>query len=220
MPRPQKPRPQSAPPLRLVSLNTRSGLISRQEVRYEAQSKDDMANNASHHGMKARCSDYRPPRPRRTPPRPQTPASVDEYPGYPSRWANQRENTGEVSRAKTPEFKAGALSEGKMRDYGYGVPQWSPYYRPKGYKTPEMNQRPSSKDYGHFPPSQSLSPALQMRSARANIREMKGRATVDHIWETMGSRPACVDDLGWIEVAREQASLEAAYHEKMGRTVA
>ena len=49
----------------------------------------------------------------------------------------------------------------------------------------------------------------------ANIKEMKGRATVDHLWETMGSRPKCVNDLHWIEVAREQAALEEAHHRKL-----
>ena len=40
---------------------------------------------------------------------------------------------------------------------------------------------------------------------------MKGRATVDHLWETMGNRPACVNDLEWIEVARKQAEAEAEH---------
>ena len=195
MPRPKKPRPQSAPPLRLVSLNVRSGRTSRQEIRYST-SKDDTVDVARQEYR--RPPSGRPPRPRRSAPRPPTPASLPLVDGAPP----------------TPRADAPRLTEQKMRDYGYGVPQWSPYYRPAGY-VPEAAARPSSRDYGHFPASQSLSPALQMRSARANIKEMKGRATVDHLWETMGSRPKCVNDLHWIEVAREQAALEEAHHRKL-----
>ena len=216
MPRPKKPRPQSAPPLRLVSHSYRSGRVSRQEVHYST-SKDDTLDVA----RKARPASGRPPRPRRAAPRPLTPGAE-----APSRWPSgmfqgRGENEDPVdddAPASASKSEKPQLSEGKMRDYGYGVPQWSPYYRPRGYK-PEAVVRPSSRDYGHFPASQSLSPALQMRSARANIKEMKGRATVDHLWETMGSRPKCVNDLHWIEVAREQAALEEAHHLKMSGAI-
>ena len=114
--------------------------------------------------------------------------------------------------ARPPSRHGPELTEGKRRDYGYGVPQWSPYYRPPHAAAAPPVAKPSSTDYGYFPPSQSLSPALQMRSARANIREMKGRATVDHMWEAMGHRPAATKrDLDWIAVAREQAALEAEH---------
>ena len=53
--------------------------------------------------------------------------------------------------------------------------------------------------------------AEESSAAGNNIREMKGRATVDHLWETMGNRPACVNDLEWIEVARKQAEAEAEH---------
>ena len=137
-----------------------------------------------------------------------------EAPDAPEVWASNVTRRPRPASAPAVVADAPQLGKQKMRDYGYGVPQWSPYYRPAGY-APEAAARPSSRDYGHFPASQSLSPALQMRSARANIKEMKGRATVDHLWETMGSRPKCVNDLHWIEVAREQAALEEAHHRKL-----
>ena len=46
---------------------------------------------------------------------------------------------------------------------------------------------------------------------------MKGRATVDHLWEPMGHRPECVDDLHWIDVAREQARMEEEHHAETQR---
>jgi len=217
MPRPARPpRPSSAPPLRVVSLNPRSGRVTRQNVPYERASADDGAGDRRRARIRARN-----PRPKRLPPRPPTPMApvapmaltTDIFADSLERSApptGRPATAGPAATSRPPSRHGPALSVGKMRDYGYGVPQWSPYYRdPRS--TPAL-EKPSSADYGYFPPSQSLSPALQMRSARANIIEMKGRATVDHMWETMGHRPgAMLRDLDWIAVGREQAALEESH---------
>lgn len=101
------------------------------------------------------------------------------------------------------------LSEGKKRDYGYGVPAWSPYYvHPKlvGFKGLKKSQ--SSKEYGsyvnHVKKGSSTDPVEQLRAAKKNIAEMKGRATTDHTWELLGHRhPHCIHDLKWTELSRE-----------------
>ena len=110
------------------------------------------------------------------------------------------------------------LSEEQMRDYGFGIPQWSPYYRFEGQSV--QVGRAMSTDIGNFPKTQALTPAMQVQQARNNIAEMKGRAVVDHLWEPMGHRPDCIDDLRWIDVSREQATMELAHAAKMEKQMA
>ena len=100
-----------------------------------------------------------------------------------------------------------------MRAYGFGLPQWSPYYRFEGQSV--QVGRAMSTDIGNFPKTQALPPAMQVQQARNTIAELKGRAVVDHLWEPMGHRPDCIDDLRWIDVSREQATMELEHAAKM-----
>ena len=52
------------------------------------------------------------------------------------------------------------LSEEQMRDYGFGIPQWSPYYRFEGQSV--QVGRAMSTDIGNFPKTQALTPAMQV----------------------------------------------------------
>ena len=107
------------------------------------------------------------------------------------------------------------LSEQKMRDYGFGVPKWSPYYRDKRMEKhlPEMHSTMAA--YGaFFDPTGSdmgaLDPRKQRQSALRNIREQKGRSTTDHVWESFGNRPtACNKDIAWAHeaIAGSEAAL-------------
>ena len=66
--------------------------------------------------------------------------------------------------AEEAELREGPeLSEGKKRDYGYGVPQWSPYFVPKTVTL--VPHESVSTDYGLFTHARggALDPAQQCR---------------------------------------------------------
>ncbi|KAJ1448983.1 hypothetical protein M885DRAFT_537250 [Pelagophyceae sp. CCMP2097] len=171
-------RPSSAPPLRIVT-----HALRRMRPAARVVAHDDAT--------------YFRPRSSTRPPRPLWAPAVA---AKPDAWADV-----DAVTAADMAAPVRALSEGKKRDYGYGVPKWSPYWNPPNHRLPPRTLE--SKVYGDFRAS-ALSPALQMRAARAGIKEMKGRATVDHCWELVGHRPDGIDDLAWIEVSRIQTDLE------------
>lgn len=86
-----------------------------------------------------------------------------------------------------------ALSEQKMRDYGYGVPQWSPYRMTKVTQTEAWQKNQWSTrnaEWGQFTKEKnSLDPKMQTRLARSLVKEMKDNACMDHTWEIIGCRP-------------------------------
>lgn len=104
------------------------------------------------------------------------------------------------ARKSKPGSGIKPLSEGKKRDYGYGVPRWSPYFMPTSY-VPEPH-RAASSTYGAFArpenASRTLAPHLQLKQNKDNIREMKSWAVVDHVWELVGERPGWAGDLDFI----------------------
>eukprot|EP00518_Triparma_eleuthera_P000536 CAMPEP_0182459492 /NCGR_PEP_ID=MMETSP1319-20130603/4610_1 /TAXON_ID=172717 /ORGANISM="Bolidomonas pacifica, Strain RCC208" /LENGTH=193 /DNA_ID=CAMNT_0024658427 /DNA_START=136 /DNA_END=717 /DNA_ORIENTATION=+ len=85
------------------------------------------------------------------------------------------------------------LSEAKMRDYGYGVPQWSPYRMTKVTSTPEWKEKlwsTTNAEWGIYTKQKNaLDPATQSRMARGMVKEMKDNASIDHTWEVIGRRP-------------------------------
>lgn len=69
----------------------------------------------------------------------------------------------EPEEEEMPAMDIPVLTEAKKRDYGYGVPQWSPYFVPPTvHLTPH---EPVSGDYGIFSKqgSGALDPVLQCR---------------------------------------------------------
>lgn len=98
--------------------------------------------------------------------------------------------------------KARSMSEGKKKDFGYGMPRWSPYWNPKDFKPAPVV--PINSSYGAFSiPSNSSHTQCPERQLQANIRtirEMKCWAIVDHTWELFGSRPTWANDLDFIEI--------------------
>ena len=109
-----------------------------------------------------------------------------------------------AAQAKKP-----ALSEGKMRDYGYGVPGWSPYYvHPNLRDLYKLKVKPTSSAYGDFSAGGAATdPVEQCRAARLAILEQKGRATTDHTWELFGHRhPSLKGDLEWTKLAHKRSS--------------
>ena len=86
-----------------------------------------------------------------------------------------------------------ALSEQKMRDYGYGVPQWSPYRMTKVTSTDEWKKKlwsTTNSEWGAYSKTKSaLDPKTQTRLARGLVKEMKANACMDHTWEIIGQRP-------------------------------
>ncbi|GMH72580.1 hypothetical protein TL16_g05954 [Triparma laevis f. inornata] len=85
------------------------------------------------------------------------------------------------------------LSEAKKRDYGYGVPQWSPYRMTKVTSTPEWKEKlwsTTNAEWGIYSKQKNtLDPATQSRLARGMVKEMKANASIDHTWEVIGRRP-------------------------------
>ncbi len=85
------------------------------------------------------------------------------------------------------------LSEQKKRDYGYGVPQWSPYRMTKVTSTDEWKSKlwstTNSEWGGYSKRKNALDPATQSRLARGMVQEMKANASIDHTWEIVGRRP-------------------------------
>jgi hypothetical protein len=85
------------------------------------------------------------------------------------------------------------LSEQKMRDYGYGVPQWSPYRMTKVTSTDEWKARlwsTTNSEWGSYSKTKSaLDPKTQTRLAKGLVKEMKANACMDHTWEIVGQRP-------------------------------
>ena len=92
------------------------------------------------------------------------------------------------------------LSEQKMRDYGYGVPQWSPYRMTKVTSTPEWKGKlwsTTNSEWGSYSKIKSaLDPKTQTRLAKGLVKEMKANACMDHTWEIMGERPGQGGDDG------------------------
>ncbi|GMI30936.1 hypothetical protein TrRE_jg5893 [Triparma retinervis] len=85
------------------------------------------------------------------------------------------------------------LSKEAMRDYGYGVPQWSPYRMTKVTSTEVWKNRlwsTTNAEWGAYSKQKNaLDPATQSRLARAMVQEMKANASIDHTWEIIGDRP-------------------------------
>ncbi|GMI27299.1 hypothetical protein TeGR_g791 [Tetraparma gracilis] len=85
------------------------------------------------------------------------------------------------------------LSDAKMRDYGYGVPQWSPYRVTKVTSTPEWKNKlwsTTNSEWGSYSKIKSaLDPKTQTRLAKGLVKEMKANACMDHTWEIIGERP-------------------------------
>ena len=110
-----------------------------------------------------------------------------------------------------------ALSEGKMRDYGYGVPAWSPYYiHPKlknyfGKRVPTTSASTYGDYVHHIHAGSATDPIEQCRAARTNIIEQNGRATTDHVWEMFGHRPSALKgDLEWTKIVQKDRERRAA----------
>lgn len=106
---------------------------------------------------------------------------------------------------KLDESEREEINPDKERDFGYGVPRWSPYWTPKKYEP--IRVKPVSSSYGEFPESH-ISQQQQLKQNVENIREMKGWAKVDHTWELVGARPKWADDLKFIENCHSTSSLK------------
>lgn len=102
-------------------------------------------------------------------------------------------------------------SEGKKKDFGYGMPRWSPYWNPRDFKPAPV--APTNTSYGAFSTpsnaSHTQSPEMQLHSNIRTIREMKCWAIVDHTWELFGSRPTWANDLDFIEITGQLPSKRA-----------
>lgn len=85
------------------------------------------------------------------------------------------------------------LSAQKIKDYGYGVPQWSPYRMTKVTSTPEWKDKlwsTTNSEWGMYSKQKNaLDPITQSRLARGLVLEMKANASIDHTWEVIGKRP-------------------------------
>jgi len=110
-----------------------------------------------------------------------------------SRESQQKEQVDAMMDEMDFSIPTTELSEQKKRDYGYGVPQWSPYRMTKVTQTDawQKNQwSTTNAEWGSFTKQKnSLDPALQSRMARAMVKEMRDNACMDHTWEIIGSRP-------------------------------
>ena len=129
-------------------------------------------------------------------------------------WA---ERAPEAASADAAAPKKPALSEGKMRDYGYGVPAWSPYYiHPKlkdyfGKRVPTTSASTYGDYVHHVHAGSATDPIEQCRAARTNIIEQNGRATTDHVWEMFGHRPSALEgDLEWTKIVQKDRERRAA----------
>ena len=130
-------------------------------------------------------------------------AATEEAPAVPeqaraklSKKDQQKQDEDEMlSKFTDDDFKNPVieLSEQKKRDYGYGVPQWSPYRSTKVTSTPEWKSRlwsTCNQEWGSYSKQKNaLDPATQSRIARGMVKEMKANACIDHTWEIVGSRP-------------------------------
>lgn len=80
----------------------------------------------------------------------------------------------------------------RQRNYGNGMPSWSPFYAPVMQSDPPVSV---AQDVGGWMKSikqSALSPVDQVKAARAMVKEMKDWSVVDHTWELLSSRPeAC-----------------------------
>ena len=130
----------------------------------------------------------------------------------------------EKSANRTYVQKTKVLTEDEKRAYGYGTPEWSPYFIPDrmtdiiGKRLKELKSENASccqrfcatrptdimsrrPQYGLAPKGAATAdPRLQRLAARRMVAEQTARAKVDHTWENMGARPtACEGDLEWTD---------------------